>query len=75
MRTLHGNRALRRRDALPRICGSQLGMGSPAESIHSTEDGGQAEYFVDYGCHHRIVEYTPEDRTRINKKPLPAHIL
>lgn len=75
MITLHGNDAIIRRNALVRFSGSQLGRGEPAEGLYRTEDGGQAEFFMDFGCYPRLVIYTREDIEKENARSLPRHML
>lgn len=74
MITLHGNEAVIRRNALVRFSGSQIGRGEPAEGLYRTEDGGQAEFFMDFGCHPRLVIYTAEDVVKENAHPLGRNI-
>lgn len=74
MEVLNGKAAIMARDKLKRVYGSQLGRGNPADGIYRTDDGGQAEFFMDFGAHPRLVIYTPEEVISENNRPLSKWI-
>ena len=75
MKKTYGNAAIKRRDELPRISASQIGRANGADSIHRTEDGGQAEFFCDHGCIYRLMEYTPAEVAAEHARPLSRNML